>query len=104
MGKAKAKTPPRRKGALTLHMDSRLRDRAVTLFELLGLDISTATALFYRQALQYGGMPFSLRLDYDHYEVPGEETLETIEEAERGENLAGPFNTVEELFADLNAP
>jgi hypothetical protein len=34
--------------------------------------------------------------------IPNAETIEAIEAAERGE-LSGPFNTFEELLADLNA-
>ena len=32
---------------------------------------------------------------------PNELTIKTIEEAERGENLYGPYYTVEELMKDL---
>jgi hypothetical protein len=34
--------------------------------------------------------------------VPNAETIEAMEAARRGE-LSGPFNTVEELLADLNS-
>lgn len=34
---------------------------------------------------------------------PNEITIKTIEEAERGENIFGPFNTVEEVMEALDA-
>ena len=48
--------------ALTLHIDTELKERAANLFQELGLDLSTATGLFYRQALRRRGLPFDVRL------------------------------------------
>lgn len=48
---------------LTLRMEPELRDQASELFQALGLDLSTATGLFYRQALRCHGLPFEVKLD-----------------------------------------
>ena len=36
-------------------------------------------------------------------DIYNEETLKIIQDARRGVNVCGPFNTTEELFAALNA-
>lgn len=48
---------------LTLRIEPELRDQASELFQALGLDLSTATGLFYRQALRCNGLPFEVKLD-----------------------------------------
>ena len=39
-------------------------------------------------------------IEHENY-YPNELTIKTIEEIERGENLSGPYYTVEELMKDL---
>ncbi|RKW42874.1 MAG: type II toxin-antitoxin system RelB/DinJ family antitoxin, partial [Lachnospiraceae bacterium] len=50
------------KGNLTLRMDSELKSQASELFKALGLDLSTATGIFYRQALRCHGLPFEVKI------------------------------------------
>lgn len=86
------------KANLTLRMEPELKAQAQELFKALGLDLSTATGLFFRQALRVGGLPFEVKA-----EIPNEVTRETIEKANRGEDLYGPFDSIEALMRDLNA-
>ena len=44
------------KGNLTLRKDSELKAQASELFKALRLDLSTATGIFYRQALRCHGL------------------------------------------------
>ena len=62
------------------------------------MDLSTATGIFYRQALRYKGLPFEVRLD-----EPNETTYATMEAAEKGEGLHGPFDSVSALMEALDA-
>ena len=39
------------KGNMTLRMEPELKAQAAALFKSLGMDLSTATGIFYRQAL-----------------------------------------------------
>ena len=48
------------------------------MFKSLGLDLSTATGIFYRQALRYHGLPFEVQLD----EEPNECTYAAMQAAE----------------------
>lgn len=47
----------------TLRIEPDLKKQAAALFKALGMDLSTATGIFYRQALRYQGLPFEVRLD-----------------------------------------
>ena len=40
------------KGNMTLRMEPELKAQAAALFKSLGMDLSTATGIFYRQALR----------------------------------------------------
>lgn len=84
--------------ALTLHIDTELKEQAANLFQELGLDLSTATGIFYRQALSRRGLPFEVRLD-----EPNETTYAAMQAAEEGEELYGPFDSVSELMEALDA-
>ena len=41
------------KGNMTLRIEPELKKQAADLFQALGMDLSTATGIFYRQALRY---------------------------------------------------
>ena len=83
---------------MTLRIEPDLKAQAAALFKSLGMDLSTATGIFYRQALRYKGLPFEVRLD-----EPNETTYATMEAAEKGEDLHGPFDSVSALMEALDA-
>lgn len=85
------------KGNMTLRMEPELKAQASALFKSLGMDLSTATGIFYRQALRCHGLPFEVRLD-----EPNEVTYAAIEDAEN-DDMYGPFDSVAELMEALNA-
>lgn len=66
------------KSNMTLRIEPELKEQAAALFKSLGLDLSTATGIFYRQALRYHGLPFEIRAD----EEPNEVTYAAMEAAE----------------------
>lgn len=86
------------KGNMTLRIEPELKSQAAALFQALGMDLSTATGIFYRQALRCHGLPFEIKLD-----EPNEVTYEALERAEKGEDMYGPFDSVESLMEALNA-
>lgn len=83
---------------MTLRVDPELKARAAELFKELGMDLSTATGIFYRQALRCHGLPFEVKLD-----EPNEVTYAAMKAAENDEDMYGPFNSVSELIEALNA-
>ena len=82
----------------TLRIEPDLKKQAAALFRALGMDLSTATGIFYRQALQYRGLPFEVRLG-----EPNEVTYAAMEEEEKVEDMYGPFDSVSDLMEALNA-
>ena len=84
-------------GNMTLRIEPELKAQAAELFKSLGLDLSTATGIFYRQALRCRGLPFEVRLD------PNEETYAAMEAAENDKDLEGPFDSMSELIEALDA-
>lgn len=86
------------KSNMTIRMEPELKAQAAALFKALGLDLSTATGLFYRQALRCHGLPFDVRLD-----EPNEVTYAAMETAEKDEDMYGPFDSVADLMESLNA-
>lgn len=83
---------------MTLRIEPELKAQASSLFKSLGMDLSTATGIFYRQALRCHGLPFEVKVD-----EPNKVTYAAIESAEKGEDLYGPFDSVDELMEALNA-
>ena len=85
---------------MTLRIEPDLKTQAAALFKSLGMDLSTATGIFYRQALRYHGLPFEIRID-----EPNETTYAAMEEAEQmlKDPSAKRFSSVDDLFAELNA-
>ena len=84
------------KGNLTLRKDSELKAQASELFKALRLDLSTATGIFYRQALRCHGLPFEVKTD-----EPNEATYKSMESAKINEDIYGPFDSVKDLISNL---
>lgn len=80
---------------VNIRMDTDLKAQADALFADLGLTMSSAINLFIRQAVWQQGIPFTIT------RLPNAETLEAMQNVLRGENLVGPFHSVDELFEDL---
>ena len=86
------------KANMTLRIEPELKNDASVLFKSLGMDLSTATGIFYRQALRCHGLPFEVKL-----EEPNATTYKAMEKAEERGDVYGPFNSVEEMMKALNA-
>lgn len=84
----------------TIRIEPELKEQAAALFKALGLDLSTATRIFYIQALRCQGMPFDIKLD-----KPNAVTRAALEEGDRllNDPNAPRFTSLEDLFADLDS-
>ena len=60
------------------------------------MDLSTATGIFYRQALRCHGLPFEVKID-----EPNETTYKAMESSRNNEDLYGPFDSVKDLMSEL---
>lgn len=88
------------KSNMTIRMEPELKEQASALFKSLRLDLSTATGIFYRQALRCHDLPFEVKID-----EPNETTYAAMEEAEHMMNDPNTkrFSSVDDLFEELNS-
>ena len=81
-----------------ISIDEETKRKAQELFADFGMDLSTAINIFLRQAIRENAIPFSISRD-----VPNSETLAAMDSAENGDDVYGPFDTVDALMEALNA-
>lgn len=86
------------KESMTLKIDPELKAQATALFKALGMNLSTATGIFYRQALRCHGLPFEVKTD-----EPNEITYAAMSAVEDDSDMYGPFDSISELMEALNA-
>lgn len=86
------------KVSTNISIDADLKKQAAELFNALGMDLSTGINVYLKKAVAVGGIPFDVSL-----EIPNELTRKTIEDAENGKDVYGPFDSVEALMEALNA-
>ena len=64
--------------SITIRTDKEIKDRVKNLYAALGMDLTTAVNVFFRQSLLHNGMPFELSLD-----VPNATTIAAFEEGDK---------------------
>ena len=62
----------------SVRMDSDIKKQCETLFNELGMNLTTAINIFLRQSIRSGGLPFEVKV-----EQPNRETIAAMLEAER---------------------
>lgn len=74
-------------------IEPELKAEAETIFSELGLSITEAITLFYRQVKLTKGLPFEIR-------IPNQTTLQTFQDTDEGRNLVQSENA-QEMFDKL---
>ena len=83
---------------VTFRIDENIKAQADELFGELGMSMSTAFNVFLRQSIREQGIPFEISKN-----VPNAATLAAMDAAEKGEDMFGPFDSVDALMEALNA-
>ncbi len=83
---------------MTIRIEPELKARVSELFKELGLDLSTATGIFYRQALRCNGFPFNVKLN-----EPNEGTYAAIDSIDKNNDVYGPFDSMSATMEALDA-
>ena len=83
---------------VTFRIDENIKAQADELFGELGMSMSTAFNVFLRQSIREQGIPFEISK-----KVPNAATLAAMDAAEKGEDMFGPFDSVDALMEALNA-
>jgi DNA-damage-inducible protein J len=73
-------------------LDPQVKKQAEEIIKELGLSVSKAYELFYRQVIAHHGLPFELK-------IPREQTMKAIENSRQGKGKK--FGTVKALLKDL---
>jgi DNA-damage-inducible protein J len=71
-----------------------IKKEAEDILKKLGISISAAYEMFYRQIIAHDGLPFELR-------IPNKKTLDAMNSARNGEGKK--YDDVDGLFKDLGA-
>ena len=85
------------KTSMSIRLDSEVKEQAQQVFSNLGMDMTTAFNIFLRQAIQYQGLPFDVRLDVNR------KLLEVLMDLDQNRNMSQPFESVSDLMEDLRA-
>ncbi|MCC3168201.1 type II toxin-antitoxin system RelB/DinJ family antitoxin [Streptococcus sanguinis] len=85
------------KTSMSIRLDSEVKEQAQQVFNSLGMDMTTAINIFLRQAIQYQGLPFDVRLDESR------KLMEVLADLEQNRNMSQSFVSVSDLMEDLRA-
>jgi DNA-damage-inducible protein J len=82
---------------INIRVDDGLKKQAESIFSELGLSMSAATTIFYKQVVRYGGIPFDLRVNDPFYSTENQARLQkTIDNYSSGKSKP-IIKTMEEL-------
>ena len=81
---------------VNIRVDDALKRDTEGILSALGLSMTTATTLFYRQIVRYGGIPLELKVDQPN---PNKETLEALQESKKmiADGSARNFSSLAEM-------
>lgn len=85
------------KTSMSIRLDSEVKEQAQQVFNHLGMDMTTAINIFLRQAIQYQGLPFDVRLDENR------KLLQVLTDLDQNRNMSQSFDSVSDLMEDLRA-
>lgn len=85
------------KTSMSIRLDSEVKEQAQQVFNHLGMDMTTAINIFLRQAIQYQGLPFDVRLDEN------QKLLQVVMDVDQNSNMSQSFESVSDLMEDLRA-
>ena len=85
------------KTSMSIRLDSEVKEQAQQGFNSLGMDMTTAINIFLRQAIQYQGLPFDVRLDENR------KLMEVLADLDQNRNMSQSFVSVSDLMEDLRA-
>ena len=81
------------KSAMThARLTPEVKEKAEDILRELGISISSAYEMFYRQIIAHRGLPFDAR-------IPKKSTIQAMEDAREGKGKR--YRTVDEMYTDL---
>ncbi len=77
---------------ITIQIKPEIKEKAEAILQELGISLSSAYEIFYRQIIAHRGLPFEMR-------IPNETTIIAMEEARKGEGKK--YADVKEMIEDM---
>ena len=84
---------------IQVRIDSDLKQQTEITLKSMGLSMSTAIHLFCRQVVNQGRIPFEIVTP----QTPNATTIKAMNDTLAGKNLSRTFDSVEDMWDDLNA-
>lgn len=84
--------------SMTVRLNKDVKNQAQAIYSELGIDMTTAINVFLRQSIRNNGFPFKVNLN-----IPNSTTLAAMRATQNGEDMHGPFSSIEELMESLDS-
>lgn len=85
---------------INIRIDSEVKAEAQALFSQLGMDLSTAVNIFIRQAIDFGGIPFTIQ--QKKYNAETEAAIQEGKDIIAGKIPAKRYSSFDEFLKDLD--
>ena len=87
---------------VNIRIDDELKTRAESIFEELGLNMTTALTMFIRQTIRQGGIPFEVTTRTDPFYNPENMKVlrKSIKEAEEGKLITKTWDELQAMEGD----
>lgn len=85
---------------INIRIDSEVKAEAQALFARLGMDLSTAVNIFIRQAIDFGGIPFTIQ--HRKYNDETEAAIQEGKDIIAGKIPAKRYSSFDELLKDID--
>ena len=82
---------------INVRVDTELKQSAESLFNDLGLNMSTAITMFLKSAVSYDGIPFEIK------RIPNAETRQAMQDTLDGKGLSRVYSSFGEMMRDIDA-
>lgn len=88
---------------IQIRIDEKTKKGAQKVLNSLGIDMSTAIKAYLKQITLREGIPFPLYTENGYTIQEEQEILKSAEEAKKGVNVSRYFDSVDEMFKELNS-
>lgn len=85
---------------INIRIDSEVKAEAQALFSQLGMDLSTAVNIFIRQAIDFGGIPFTIQ--QRRYNAETEAAMQEVNDIIDGKTPAKRYSSFDEFLKELD--
>ena len=87
---------------IQIRIDEKTKRKAKKVLEGIGMDMSSAVKVYLKQIVITQGIPFQLLTENGLTIQQEQEILKASEEAKRGVNVEGPFDSMDDFIEGLN--